>query len=235
MIIFNAMSKGGVGKSYSAKLHSLKADKNQAETYFLDCDNASASLTKFFKGIEDRKQSFVKFGSYNLLGSDKKIDRTKFDMFLSMIAELPNVVVDFGAASSEQLIYYIQEEASNGIINTLKELDIKILLVIAGGGSIKECVEFFNEANKIEGMRQITHLVANEFLGGVNGKTVKEFTNAKIQITKLHEDANSEAQREWDKLMNEGVVYSDILTMNVIRRRRITNYLDNTFKQFDEL
>jgi cellulose biosynthesis protein BcsQ len=82
MKIFIIQSKGGVGKSYLTKLLSLKADSDQIKTYFIDCDNASASTTKFFKGIEDRKSPYILFKSENLLGSDKKIDRTKFDTFL---------------------------------------------------------------------------------------------------------------------------------------------------------
>ncbi len=232
---FIIQSKGGAGKSYITKLLSLKAEKERKETYFLDCDNSSASTTKFFNGIKDRKSEYLKFASFNLLGPDKKIDRTRFDTFLSEIVNLENVVADFGATSSDQLLYYMMEEQNNGIIETFAEMDIQMLLIVAGGGSAKECVEFFEQANKIPGISSITHLVANEFQGGVKGKTVKEFTNAKIQIGKLHEDANSEAQKEWDKLMIDGVVYSDILNISMIRRRRVTNYLDNIFNQINSL
>ncbi len=143
--------------------------------------------------------------------------------------------IDFGAASSEQWIYYIQEESKNNVIETFKEMGIQILLVMAGGGSAKECVEFFQLANQIDGMGEITHIVANEYQGGIKDKSVQEYTNAKIQITRLHDDTNSEAQKEWDRLMAEGVVYSDIMALNVIRRRRILNYLENIFNQIDSL
>ena len=231
---FIVQVKGGSGKSYLTKLLSLKAEKERTETFFLDCDNASASTTKFFKSIEERKSSYIKYASFNLLGTDKKIDRTKFDNFLSEIEKLENVVVDFGAASSEQLLFYIQEETKNNVLDTFKEMGIEIYLVIAGGGSAKECMDFFEQANKIDGMGAITSLVANEFFGGVNGRTVKDYTNSKIQINKLHEDSNSDAQNEWDKLMTNGVVYADILAMNVIRKRRIVNYLDNIFDQIGQ-
>jgi hypothetical protein len=235
MKYFVINNKGGVGKSYSVKVMVLKAEKEEVETYFIDCDNASASTTKYVQGIKDRKPKHIKFSSYNLIGPDKKIDRTMFDSFLGSIEKLENVVVDFGAASSDQLLYYIQEESSNGIIATLHELNIRLLLVIAGGGSTKECVEFFEHANSIPGIGAITHLIANEYHGGVGNKSVKEFTNSKVQIGRLHNDPGSEAQREWEQLMINGVVYSDILKLNVSRRRRVINYLDNIFNQFNSL
>lgn len=233
MKIFIIQSKGGVGKSYLTKLLSLKADKDQAKTYFIDCDNASASTTKFFRGIDEKKSPYILFKSENLLGSDKKIDRTKFDTFLSVVEKLDNVVVDFGAASSEQLLYYIQEESKNGIIETLQEIGISIFLIVAGGGSIKESVEFALELQKIKEINGFVTVVANEYLGGVNGKSVQSYTNADIQITSLHDDPNSEAQKEWNELMNTGVVYSDILSMTVIRKRRVLAYLDSIFTQIE--
>jgi hypothetical protein len=228
-------SKGGIGKSFLVKLLALKAEKEGAETYIIDCDNSSGSTTKYYHGIKDRKPKNIKFSSYNLIGPDKKIDRTMFDNFLGSIEKLENVVVDFGAASSDQLLYYIQEEANNGIIETLNELNVRLLLVIAGGGSTKECVEFFEFANSIPGIGAITHLIANEYHGGVGAKSVKEFTNSKVQIGRLHNDPGSEAQREWEQLMINGVVYADILKLNISRRRRIINYLDNIFSQINSL
>lgn len=233
MKIFIIQSKGGVGKSYLTKLMSLKADKEKLKTYFIDCDNASASTTKFFKSIEEKKSSHILFKSENLLGSDKKIDRTKFDSFLDTVQKLDNVVVDFGAASSEQLLYYIQEESKNGIIETLDEIGVKLFLVIAGGGSIKESIDFALDLRKIEHIGTLVKIVANEYLGGVSGQTVKEYTKADIQITSLHEDTNSEAQQEWNELLNSGIVYSDIQSMSMIRRKRILSYLDSIFNQIN--
>lgn len=233
MKIFVIQEKGGTGKSYLTKLLSLKAEKEQVKTYFIDCDNASASTTKFFKGIEDRKSQHILFKSENLLGTDKKIDRTKFDTFLGIVEKLENVVVDFGAASSEQLLYYIQEEAKNDILETLNAIDINFFLVVAGGGSIKESIEFALELKKIKGIEKLVTVVANEYLGGVNGKSVSEYSKADIQITALHDDVNSEAQKEWNDLMNAGVVYADIQSMTVIRRKRIVSYLDSIFSQIN--
>jgi hypothetical protein len=234
-IIWLCQEKGGVGKSYTSKVLSLKADRDKTRTYFVDCDNASASTTKFFKSIEHKKSEYIFFKSENLLGPDKKIDRTKFDTFLNTLENLDNAVVDFGAASSEQLLYYIQEEKKNGILDVLKDLGIKIFLIISGGGSIKESVDFALKLKEIGGVEELTTVVANEYLGDVNGKSVKEYTNADIQITSLHDDPNSEAQRQWNDLMNSGVVYSDILSMTIVRRRRLLAYLDSIFSQIDKV
>lgn len=231
MKIFLVQSKGGVGKSYLTKLFSLFVDKLKLKTYFIDADNASASTTKFFQGIEAKKSPNVFYKSENLLGFDKKIDRTKFDNLLSQIEKLENVVVDFGAASSEQLLYYIQEEQKNDILSVFKDLGIEFYLVLAGGGSIKESIEYAQEMKKIKGIDKLVRVVANEYHGGVNGKSVKEYANADIQITSLHDDPNSEGQREWNELMNTGVVYSDIEAMTLIRKRRIISYLDSIFSQ----
>lgn len=228
--IFIIQSKGGVGKSYLTKLFALKASKEKQLTHFIDCDNASASTSKFFAGIPKDKREFLKFKSENLLGIDRKIDRTKFDNFIEVVSKLDNVVCDFGAASSEQLLYYIQEEKDNNVIEVLKDLGITFYLVVAGGGSIKECVEYVDSLKKIKGMKDLTSIVANEYLGGVNGQSVKEFSAATIQITSLQDDRNSEAQKEWDNLMNSGITYDDIGSLPIMRKRRITNYLDKVFE-----
>ncbi|MCZ8022471.1 MAG: hypothetical protein O9294_11955 [Cytophagales bacterium] len=228
-------SKGGVGKSYITKLHSLKAEKEKVETYFLDCDNASASSTKFFNGIKDKKSKYLKVGKFNLIGNDKKIDRTKFDTFLSEIEKYENLVVDFGASSSEQLLYYIMEEEHNDLVQIFKEMNIRLFVVFVGGGSAKECVEFFELLKKIPRIEEITHIIANEFHGGIKGMSVKDYTQAKVQIGTLHEDSNSEAQKEWNQLMTDGIVYNDILNISLIRRRRIVNYLDKIFNQLNTL
>jgi hypothetical protein len=234
MKIFIIQSKGGVGKSYLTKLMSLKADKEQTRTYFIDCDNASASTTKFFKSIEERKSKHILFKSENLFGADKKIDRTKFDSFLDAVQKLDNVVVDFGAASSEQLLYYIQEESKNGIIETLNEIGVKLFLVFAGGGSIKESLDFALDLKKIDGIGTLVKVVANEYLGGVNGQSVKDYCNSEIQLISLHEDINSEAQQEWNNLLNSGIVFSEIQSMSVIRKKRILSYLDSIFNQINQ-
>lgn len=230
---FIIQSKGGVGKSYISKILTLLASMNQAITYFIDIDNASASLTKFAKAILSKKDKYVRTSSYNLLGSDRKIDRTRFDIFISELEQLPEFVCDFGAASSEQMLYYLQEERN--VIGILKELDIRILFVVAGGGSIKECVEFFNLAKDIDGIGEITSMVANEYFGTIDGKSVKEYTNAPIQLKRLHNDPTSQAQIEWEALMNNGFVFDDIDKMSIIRKSRIMNYLNNLNTQFASL
>jgi hypothetical protein len=233
MKIFIIQSKGGVGKSLLTKLLSLKAEKEQLKTYFIDCDNASATTTKFFQTIERKKASHILFKSENLLATDKKIDRTKFDSFLDTVQKLDNVVVDFGAASSEQLLYYIQEESKNGIIETLDEIGIRLFLVIAGGGSIKESIDFALDLRKVNGIGHLITIVANEYHGGVNGQSVKDYTKADIQITSLHDDVNSEAQQEWNNLLNTGAVFSDIQAMSIIRKKRVLSYLDSIFNQIN--
>jgi hypothetical protein len=235
MRAFIIQSKDGTGKSYFTKLLTLRADKEKALTYFIDADNASASTTKFFKGIEDRKSPHVLFKSENLLGSDKKIDRTKFDTFVAMVGKLDDVVVDFGAASSEQLLYYMQEELKNDILQTLKDMGIRFYLLVAGGGSIKESIEFALALSRITGIEHLVTVVANEYQGGVKGETVMQYSNAHVQLKTLHEDPNSEAQREWNELLSNGLVYSDIESMSIIRKRRIVAYLDSIFTQLNEL
>lgn len=224
--------KGGVGKSYTTKLLALMAEAEEVKTHIVDADNASASATKYFQGIVDRKSEYVLYKSENLVGPDRRIDRTKFDTFLETISQLENVVVDFGAASSEQLCYYLQEEYSNGIIEIFEELEIQLYVIIAGGGMIKESIDFFLKLKKLKGIEKIVTIVANEKEGGVNGKSVAEYTKADVQIPLFHEDSNSAAYLEWKEMMNNGMVYSDIQKLPLIRRKRITSYLDSIFLQF---
>lgn len=230
-----AQSKGGVAKTFLCKILCLYAEYYKIMIYFIDADNASNSLQKFFQAIAEKKTEFTKYKVFNLLGHDKKIDRTKFDSFLQMSSSLENMVADFGAASSEQLLYYLKEEQPNGIIEVLKELNIKIIIVMAGGGSAKECIEFYNDASNIPGIADITYVVANEFLGPINGKSVKETCNAHIQIPHAIMDSTGEAQTRWVEMMAKGVTYSDIDKLFIIRKNRINNYLNTIFNQINNL
>ena len=230
---FVIQSKGGVGKSYLVKLLTLRATMNGSLTHFIDLDNASATLTKFSEGINSKKGDYVKTGNFVLLGSNKKIDRSRFDSFLGEIEKLDQVVCDFGAASSEQLLYYLQEEKE--VVNLFKSMGVHILFVVAGGGSIQECVKFFNEANEIPGLGEITSIVANEVQGGVNGMSVQEYTDAPVQLRTLNGDSTSEAQVEWEQMVSKGVVLDDIEKLSIIRRSRIKQYLSQIFIQIDKL
>lgn len=230
MKYFIIQSKGGAGKSYVAKVLSLLADKESIETYFIDTDDRSATLTSFFKAINGRKSSHIKFKSMNLLGKDKKIDRTKVDVLLGEVEQLPNVVVDFGAESSQHFLHYLESEQNQGIVDLLKELDIHILLIMSGG-AVRESVQFALALKEIKGLDKITKLVANEYGGNINGKSVKEYTDADIQILPMHDEPDSEAQIEWNTMMRDGVVYADIEAMTLIRKRRIINHLNSIFNQ----
>jgi len=77
--------------------------------------------------------------------------------------------------------------------------------------------------------------VANEFLGEINGLSVKEYFDADIQIRTLTNDPTSAAELEWSNLMNNGFVMQDIEQLPLFRRRRILNYLKDIFNQIDSL
>jgi len=228
-------SKGGAGKSFCSRLlYAYHLNKNQT-SHFIDIDNASGSLTKFFNSIEERKNPKIEFANFNLMGANKKIDRSLFDLLLSEISTRENVVIDAGAATSEQILYYLRDEEPNGIIGDLKEMNIRLMLVVAGGGSARECYDFFEEAKNIPGLKDITYVVANEFLGEINGLSVKEYFDADIQIRTLTNDPTSAAELEWSNLMNNGFVMQDIEQLPLFRKRRILNYLKDIFNQIDSL
>ena len=106
--------KGGVGKSYFAKLLYLKLLKQSKQFTIVDCDNASLSISKFGAattnklkkaGIPEKPDLKV----YKLLNKEQKIDRTKFDDFLDLLVTTNHdIIADFGAATSEQFLYYAQ-------------------------------------------------------------------------------------------------------------------------------
>lgn len=230
--ILIVQEKGGVGKSYLTRLLYLKAAKEKKETFFIDVDNASASTIKFFSAIKEKKDDFIKAKAVNLMDSNKKIDRDKFDSFLDEVSKLSNVVVDFGAASSEQFLYYLQETTDINVVELLDELGITIMVVVAGGGSIKESSEYLEKLAKIKGVRKITKIVANEFKGGSpDGKTLAEAIKADIQITNFRPDANSELQKVWDNFMSHGVTWADIESLQLLTKKRVNDYLQKIFDQ----
>ena len=95
-------------------------------------------------------------------------------------------------------------------------------------------IDFFLKLKKVKGIEKFITIVANEREGGVNGKTVSEYTKADIKIPPFHKDPNSAAFLEWKDMMNNGIVYSEILSMTQIRKRRILTYLDSIFLQINQ-
>jgi len=231
--LFILNSKGGCGKSTAAMYAFLVASMQKKPTHFLDLDNTSVTLTNFFNNIKDRKPEFIKSSSFSLLGKDNRIDRSKIDSFIEAISTLDYVIADFGAESSNQFCQFLKEEAKNGIVQTLNGLNVRILLVFAGGGCAVDCLRFFELLKSVEGVKEITHIVANEYHGGFENKTVTDFTKATITLAPLTDDPLSEANIQFTQMLQKGVVYDEILKLSVMRKTRIIKHLENFANQLE--
>jgi len=227
-------SKGGAGKSYFTQLLALYAQSRNRKTHFIDADNSSASTTKYFEKIKDRKGNLLLYKNVNLLSSDNRIDRSKLDYLMEDLSRHAPCVVDFGAASSDQMMHWMKD---NDYVEMIKELDVAIFLIMAGGNSILECVEFYNEMAKIPKLKEsgMVNVVANEFYGGIEGKQVKEYAHAKFQIPALTEDQNSSLFLDWKNMLSEGIVLQDLEKLTLFRRKTVHDYLEKIFVQLDPL
>lgn len=220
-------SKGGVGKSFLAKLLYLKAEKENIATAFLDADQNTDSLHEFFHGIKDRKPKNIKYKKVKLLGEDKKIVRDRFNEIYDVITTEESYVVDLGADSSQQFLNYVEE---NNLLQDLEKAGLTFLLILCGGTSIDECLSFYEKFKKVEGIGAITKVVANEKDGGVKGQSVTEFTKADKTL-KVY-STETEPQMELNALLTKGCVYEDFNKLHAVRRSKLFIYLADVFKQF---
>lgn len=229
-------AKGGSAKTTLAKVISLYFSKFLQLVNFFDVDNNTPALSHFFDKIPKEKRKNFTCSSFNLLSQENSIDRSLIDLYLSEISKDENSVSDFGAAESSAFLYWLQEEQQNGIVDTLEEAGVLLLIVLTGGISAKECFDFAKKVMAIEGIEKIVRLVANEYHGDISGQSVSEYYTADLTIGALkNNDNNSDSQREWNKLLKDGFTYEDLEELTIVRKRRIKKYLENIFNQIEKL
>lgn len=228
--------KGGVGKSYFCKLLYLLLYKKGKPFKVCDCDNASLSLSKFVSKTLSKlgpDQSMVEAEAIDFLNEKQKIDRSKFDIFLEeLLNETKDTIVDFGAATSEQFLYYAME--NRGMLDDLQDMGISIYVVTAGDTTWQDCFSFIK---KIEaaGLLPLVKIVANEFQGGVGEKSVTELLQdlglKPLTVPRIGDQGDA-ASQEWQDFMINGITLEDINELPLMRRRRVNNYLTTIFDQF---
>ncbi len=227
--------KGGVGKSYFCKLLYLYFLKKNEPITIYDCDNASLSISKFASNtIKKLGDNITNVTAENLdfLNENQKIDRSKFDEFLQLLdTNQTNCIVDFGAATSEQFLYYARE--NKGICEILQQLGINIYVIVAGDTSWQDCYSFIKKID-LAGLMPIVQIVANEFQGGVGDKSLhsllKDHRFKSIVVSRISDQGDS-ASQEWQDFMIHGITWDEIDALPLMRRRRVNNYLDTIFEQ----
>ncbi len=229
-------AKGGSAKTTLAKAIWLYFSKNNELVKLIDVDNNTPAFFYFLSQLPQEKRKNFTCSSFNLLSSENNIDRSLIDLYINEISKDENSVSDFGAAESSALLYWLQEEQKNGIVDTLEEAGVLLLIVLTGGISGKECFDYAKKVMAIEGIEKIVRLVANEYHGDISGQSVSEYYKADITIGALkNNDNNSDSQKEWNKLLKDGCTYEDLEGLTIVRKRRIKKYLDNIFDQIEKL
>jgi len=227
--------KGGVGKSYFAKMLMLLLLKDEKAFKIRDCDNASLSLSKFVSKVLGKlgnRKKLIDAEAIDFLNEKQKIDRSKFDIFLEELAnDEKDTIVDFGAATSEQFLYYAAE--NKGIVDDLSAMGISIFVVASGDTTWQDCFAYIK---KIEaaGLMPIVRIVANEVQGGVGDKTVSQLLQDlglnPITLPRLGDQGDT-ASQEWQDFLINGLTFDEIRGLPLMRRRRVTNYLESIFEQ----
>jgi cellulose biosynthesis protein BcsQ len=125
-------AKGGSAKTTLAKVVSLYFSRSDEPVTIVDLDNSTPALTHWLNQIPKEKRKNFTCSSFNLLSPENNIDRSLIDLYLSEISKDENSVSDFGAAESSAFLYWLQEEQKNGIVDTLKEAGVLLLIVLTG-------------------------------------------------------------------------------------------------------
>lgn len=240
MKLFIIQSKGGVGKSFLTAMLYLISEKHLSKkmVVFGDCDNETASTNSFFLKIKERKSENIKSTNFYLLDEDKKIDRTKIEELLFQIQSIENIVLDFGAASSTELVNYIIFNPE--IVPILKAAKIQFVVVVNGGAQAQRGIEFLNKVKGIPEFGSMLNVVANEAAGQITGKSVKDYINADFSLPLFHKETG------WNEKMqtylSEGLAYADIKDVtapserfNQMDKIRIHTFIDSLEKEFNPL
>jgi|GEM_PF-3094227 len=231
-------SKGGVGKSYLAQMLALKADKEKKDVSFVDIDNSTDTLKRYFTNrkanLKEGLEDLLSFIRVDILDKNGDIDKDKFDKFIELLINVDDAVVDFGAGSSDAFVNYIAKSPSIG--KYLNEINVSVAVVISGGSSYNPCVDFLKKIRVLDGISEKIILVASEHNGTVivDGKeiTVSTAIEAAVQVDVI---GGTELVSEWLDMLNKGITYSAIKTSTVIARGiRIMDYLEKLFAQLQK-
>lgn len=226
-------AKGGVGKTHLALLLAMKAERDKEKTIVLDVDNDTPFLEAVFK--KKPKEEYLFYKPFNLITVKKNADKDRFDQLFELAEHAENLIADFGAGSSALFMRYLSETPQ--LIGLMKELDLKILFVIAGGNHFSSAEKFMAELSEIPGIDDISYIVANEAFGGTgNFDTITKAVQADITLpTVFSGDITESTATLWQKALSEGVSWNtlDQKITAPATRLRVKAYLEKLYDSID--
>lgn len=178
---FNVQSKGGAGKSMLTYLQALKMELS-TNTGFIDLDSATHTSSGQLRFIN---KETTRLFEVDILDEIKKIEREKLFSVLEMANEMDfeNVIIDFGAAESEQLLRLLSMDFT---LEEFKEFEGTLSavfifnVVVSGGTSYVACFDYLKKLVQILDGRMQIRVYANEFT----------FKNQRGLIEELEDFAN---------------------------------------------
>lgn len=226
-------AKGGVGKTHFAMLMMLYYESKNQRMCVWDVDNDTPAL----KGVCDNKKAgLIEFGKINLLNNQMDLDKGKFDKLLERLSvEERPVIADFGAGSSGQFLHYLTMQPD--LIPFLKEINVKLFFVMAGGFHYNLSLDFMRKLKELDGVENISVLVANEVFGGINNGTLSEAIQADISIEpNYYGSFTNDTAVEWQKYLKDGLEYSNLdVIAGTPMRIRTKAYLKKLFEKIDHV
>lgn len=161
---FNVQSKGGAGKSMLTYLQGLKHEED-AQTAFIDLDSSTQTSSKQLCFLNAQLNRLFEV---DILDELRKIEREKLFSVLEKANETPfeNIIIDFGAAESEQLIQLLSIDFP---IFDFKEFEnylnasFSFNVVMAGGPSYLACFSYLKQLISVLDSKMPVFIYANEF------------------------------------------------------------------------
>ena len=204
-------SKGGIGKSVYCYNVGNIFQREGVKSYYFDMDNES-------KSSSDRQMRFVDMKQYNLINTHTKtIDRSMLGEFLDDMLEnekAETVLCDFGAASSEQFLVYLQSSNGRALFNDYKdEIQFEFHCVMVAGNSFPMtadyCEDLFAATKKLGKLfiAQNNHYPFTQVQKDEVKKIKREFKPQIVPYTIILDDAANAVEKVKQQMYNGAASY----------------------------
>jgi hypothetical protein len=226
------MSKGGVGKSFTAWVLAQFGQSKNYDLYFADTDPGNPT----FAGYNALQH-------FDIANDEMQIDRARFDDLIENIAGHEGYsVIDTGSTTFFPLMSYITEAQS---LNTLKEEGVRVVIhvPVVGGSASKETLMALQKVLECTNVEVVVWLNGHFGVVEFNGRPVPEtqlyktFQHRIIGTVNVKPRAEDTYGGDFSTLLGNKLTFDEVSShkFKLAQKQRFTEVRRELFEQLDAI
>lgn len=228
------MSKGGVGKSFTAWVLAQFGQSKSYDMYCADTDPGNPTFAGYHA---------LQVQHFDIANDEMQIDRARFDDLIENIAEHDGYsVIDTGSTTFFPLMSYITEAQS---LNTLKEEGVRVVIhvPVVGGSASKETLMALQKVLECTDVEVVVWLNGHFGVVEFNGRPVPEtqlyktFQNRIIGTMNVKPRAEDTFGGDFSTLLGNKLTFDEVSShkFKLAQKQRFTEVRRELFEQLDAI